>query len=108
MGAQTQTTSPEFYHVSERDVILPQDGRFELTVKGKAAIAVADSVIGGSTVDLEDRWFSPTWQYAMDFTMISENRGLWNPKYPGVSKGSIEMWVEMVDSTEASSKKSTP
>jgi hypothetical protein len=44
----------------------------------------------------------------MDTTMVSENRGLWNTAFPGVSKGSVEMWVEMVDSTEASNKKAIP
>jgi len=68
-----------------------------------------EKLIGSTVIDLEDRWHSPAWRHAMDRKqqIPTENRGLINPHLSGQNCGSIEMWVEMIDSVRASDIKAS-
>ena len=67
-----------------------------------------DDTIGSSIIDLEDRWHSEKWRELSDAQMIpTENRGLWNADAPGMSRGSLEMWLEMLDTVKSSDTKAS-
>eukprot|EP00411_Alexandrium_monilatum_P028300 CAMPEP_0175388128 /NCGR_PEP_ID=MMETSP0095-20121207/30221_1 /TAXON_ID=311494 /ORGANISM="Alexandrium monilatum, Strain CCMP3105" /LENGTH=524 /DNA_ID=CAMNT_0016686613 /DNA_START=122 /DNA_END=1692 /DNA_ORIENTATION=+ len=96
-----QTNTPEFYHVEERDIQLPVDSRLEVRVMDYDDMQ--NTMIGSTVIDLEDRWHSTVWRKANEIQRTPlENRPLYTSEYPGKNRGSIEMWIEMVDSTRAS------
>lgn len=104
-----QTNTPEFYRVEERDIKMPEEARLEVTVKSAGSdFSLADPVIGGTVIDLEDRWHSPTWSNSMRLLNIPmESRSLYASEYPGRNCGSLEMWLEMVDSAAAADLKAS-
>eukprot|EP00397_Hematodinium_sp_SG-2012_P002251 GEMP01002257.1.p1 GENE.GEMP01002257.1~~GEMP01002257.1.p1 ORF type:complete len:1429 (+),score=308.39 GEMP01002257.1:138-4424(+) len=100
---QVQTNTPAFYRLEERDIILPDEGELEISLRDYDDVLGFDAIIGSTTIDLEDRWGSRAWREAMDKEQIPcENRGLWTIDAPGQSRGTLEMWVEMLDSVRAS------
>eukprot|EP00403_Amphidinium_massartii_P005454 CAMPEP_0178371604 /NCGR_PEP_ID=MMETSP0689_2-20121128/912_1 /TAXON_ID=160604 /ORGANISM="Amphidinium massartii, Strain CS-259" /LENGTH=1446 /DNA_ID=CAMNT_0019991479 /DNA_START=181 /DNA_END=4521 /DNA_ORIENTATION=+ len=104
---QAATNTPEFYRMEEKDMEFPTDSRLEVSIMDMNDFALRDELIGSTTVDLEDRWFSKTWRKANDKgtsqnQVPKESRSLYTNDYPGVNRGNIEMWVEMCDSVAAS------
>ena len=87
----TQTNTPAFYRVDERNIKLPEEGQLQLEMKSYDDFGL-DDTIGGTYIDLEDRWFSPMWQNAYDKEGIpTESRGMW-AQASTVSRGNIEMY----------------
>jgi hypothetical protein len=113
-------TKPEFYRVEERDIELPRDSRLQIDmfdlesaqdVLGQSAanaLGRNDQIIGSTIIDLEDRWHSRNWQDSARRQQVpTEQRPLMISTLPGHNCGSIEMWVEMLDSVHASDQKAT-
>jgi len=101
--AQFQTNTPEFYRIEERDMELPDDGRLEVRIMDLQDMALSDSLIGSTVIDLEDRWHSQAWRDRNELGLIPvERRSLFTQEVIGKNRGSLEMWVEMVESTRAS------
>jgi len=98
------TNTPDFYHVEERDVQLPYDGRLEVSIMDMEEMSIRGDVLIGSTViDLEDRWHSRTWRKYNEMQIVPlENRSLFTSDVPGKNRGSLEMWIEMVETTKVS------
>jgi hypothetical protein len=105
--AKQGTNTPEFYRVEERDIKLPEDCRLEIKLMDLDTTGVlGDTLIGSTVIDLEDRWHSRQWQTKNKLQNVpTENRSLFTPAYVGVNRGSIEMWVEMIESVQASELK---
>ncbi|CAD7935782.1 unnamed protein product [Amoebophrya sp. A25] len=96
------TNTPTFYRLEERDIRMPEDSQLEVALKDYDG----DMTIGATTVDLEDRWHSDRWRDLQEQQIVpSENRGLWTLDAPGMSRGSINCWVEMLDSVKSSEQK---
>jgi len=97
------TNTPDFYYVEERDIQLPYDGRLEISIMDMDDYATVDGLIGGTVIDLEDRWHSSVWkEHNRLQTVPVEQRSLFTAEVPGKNRGSLEMWVEMIESTKAS------
>ncbi|CAJ1366715.1 unnamed protein product, partial [Effrenium voratum] len=111
--AQFNTNVPSFYRVEERDIVMPQEGRLQVDLfdyqDAFGETINGEKLIGSTVVDLEDRWHSNAWKDAMDRRqqIPTENRALINPQLSGQNCGSIEMWVEMIDSVRASDIKAS-
>jgi hypothetical protein len=93
---------PGFYRLEERDVSMPNESRLELTMKCYEELGLGDPIIGSTVIDLEDRWHSTQWRAKMDQDNVAiENRALWRR---GIAEtgGTVEMWIELVDSFKAS------
>eukprot|EP00746_Dinoflagellata_sp_MGD_P003068 gnl/MRDRNA2_/MRDRNA2_105982_c0_seq1.p1 gnl/MRDRNA2_/MRDRNA2_105982_c0~~gnl/MRDRNA2_/MRDRNA2_105982_c0_seq1.p1 ORF type:complete len:1491 (+),score=316.30 gnl/MRDRNA2_/MRDRNA2_105982_c0_seq1:92-4564(+) len=103
-----ETNTPEFYRVEERDINIPTQAKLQVFVNDYDAFEYNESLVGATTIDLEDRWQSAKWQKASDRGRVPiENRALWTPELPGASRGSLEMWVELIDSVRASDQKAS-
>lgn len=103
-----QTNTPDFYHFEERDVQLPFDSRLEINVMDLEDISSGNtgSLIGSTVIDLEDRWHSRVWRKINRLMILPiESRSLHTSDYPGKNRGSLEMWVEMIETTKASDQK---
>lgn len=106
------TNVPDFREMEEADIELPRDSRLEVTLVDQSTTLLSqqlmnDKVIGSTVIDLEDRWHSDKWQAESKRHRIPvENRPL-QYYYGGRSKnmGSIEMWVDMVSTLDATQKK---
>ncbi|CAL1157277.1 unnamed protein product [Cladocopium goreaui] len=111
--AQFNTNVPSFYRVEERDIVMPAEARLQVDLFDyQDAFGEAingEKLIGSTVIDLEDRWHSASWRDAMDRRqqIPTENRALINPQLSGQNCGSIEMWVEMIDSVRASDIKAS-
>jgi len=107
--AVIQSNNPEFFRMEERDIDMPTQARLEVVMSDLEEMGLAgDTWIGSTIIDLEDRWHSSVWKKAKDRQRVpTENRPLYSSTQPGVNRGSLEMWVEMLDSVEASSTKAT-
>merc|ERR1712226_996877 len=91
-----QTTEPRFFFTEERDVVLPDEKDFEVGLMDLVTIG-SDQLIGSTHIDLEDRWMTKNFREYMSTTpntVPMEYRPLEGGR---VSKGSLEMWIEMVD-----------
>ncbi|CAK0801702.1 unnamed protein product, partial [Prorocentrum cordatum] len=108
--------TPDFYRVEERDIDMPADAQLivelwdkdEPTMLASAVPAVAnsDTLIGSSFIDLEDRWYSKRWNRDMKRQRIcKETRKLTSLKDPLLNNGTIEMWIEMVETDKVSATK---
>lgn len=103
---QMGTTTPDFHRMEARDIQMPEDSRLEVTVRSLQDLALQDPILGGTVIDLEDRWHSGAWQKANRVQMVPvENRPLFSKEQPGKSCGTLEMWVEMIESSEAANMK---
>eukprot|EP00931_Biecheleriopsis_adriatica_P114550 TRINITY_DN9037_c0_g1_i2.p1 TRINITY_DN9037_c0_g1~~TRINITY_DN9037_c0_g1_i2.p1 ORF type:complete len:1451 (+),score=280.29 TRINITY_DN9037_c0_g1_i2:132-4484(+) len=104
--ARPSTNTPEFFRVEERDIKLPEQARLEVTLKSMEELALQDTVIGGTVIDLEDRWHSIGWQRHNKLSSVPiENRSLADAVDPEKTRGSLEMWIEMVAASEAADVK---
>eukprot|EP00929_Paragymnodinium_shiwhaense_P115403 TRINITY_DN8424_c0_g1_i1.p1 TRINITY_DN8424_c0_g1~~TRINITY_DN8424_c0_g1_i1.p1 ORF type:complete len:1795 (-),score=350.07 TRINITY_DN8424_c0_g1_i1:408-5792(-) len=92
---------PRLYITEERDVRLPEEARFEVGLFDFAE-GGTDLLIGRTIVDLEDRWYNLTYQEYMRINKVPiEYRPLEQQDEAALCKGSLEMWLEIVDSTRA-------
>lgn len=100
------TNAPEFYRMEERDIILPDDSRLEISVMDMDDLGLGDTLIGATVIDLEDRWHSPRWITLLRKGIVpQETRSLYTSDYPGKNRGNIDMWVELIESVQASDTK---
>ena len=58
----------------------------------------SDDLIGSTCIDLEDRWFSPSWQQLKKKPL--EHRPLYRMKN-GPAQGTLEVWLDILSSAEA-------
>ena len=56
-----------------------------------------DELIGEASIDIENRYFDPTWQNLENKPI--ETRTFYHPDYED-SQGQITMWLEMFDKNE--------
>lgn len=54
-GAKMAELSPQFNSYFELDCQLPEDWKMEISIMNKAQFVAADSLIGATTIDLENR-----------------------------------------------------
>jgi len=102
------TNTPTFYRVEERDIDMPIDARLQVDLYDYSDIVISEKLIGSTVMDLEDRWHSDNWKLADERRRIPrENRPLFNPAHVGHNCGSLEMWIEMIDTVKASDRKAT-
>jgi len=107
-SAQPNTDEPDFYMTEERDIVLPDDSRLEVRIMDKVAFGT-DAVIGGTIIDLEDRWHSKNWQAANERQEVpKESRPMSTRDEPGKNRGTIEMWIEMLDCQKTVDVKVSP
>eukprot|EP01065_Artemidia_motanka_P035279 TRINITY_DN43190_c0_g1_i1.p1 TRINITY_DN43190_c0_g1~~TRINITY_DN43190_c0_g1_i1.p1 ORF type:complete len:1995 (+),score=668.52 TRINITY_DN43190_c0_g1_i1:104-6088(+) len=95
-GKKANTCDPEFWKCFDLPVHLPNDWRLRITVVDWDRIG-SDDVIGHTTINLEDRWYSK-WRTAVPWH--TEQRPLYKPSSTswstaGESQGTIEMWVDL-------------
>ncbi|KAL8432549.1 hypothetical protein ACSSS7_004546 [Eimeria intestinalis] len=98
------TLNPDFFTLWERDIVFPEESRLEIGVWSaheKLMQQVDDIFMGSTVIDLEERWFSREWQAYMKKNEVPmEYRPL--SRHPnGGETGSLEMWVEIMDSQKA-------
>ncbi|OEH76777.1 c2 domain-containing protein [Cyclospora cayetanensis] len=104
--AENKPTSlnPDFFTMWERDISFPEESRLEISVWSaheKLMQQVDDVFLGSTVIDLEERWFSKEWQGFMHKNEVPmEYRPLRRRPNGGIT-GSLEMWVEMMDSQKA-------
>jgi len=107
-GGQQTNFMPGFYHVEERDIQLPQQGRLQLDMNhladgGFDGFVGKEHLIGSTVVDLEDRWHSDKLKKATQRKRVPvEHRPLIGSGPAGKNGGSLEMRIEMLDSVRAS------
>lgn len=108
MKEAVETSTPAFNIMQERDIELPMDSRFEVTIQHHQELPFSPEVIGNTVIDLEDRWHCQKWRHASDRQMMPvESRNIFQAGTPGANFGSIEMFVEMLESSAASDRKPT-
>jgi hypothetical protein len=101
---QMHTTEPRFFRTEERDVKFPEQSYYEVGLYDFADSAVTDEddMIGKSFVDLEDRWFSKEYQMMVSKNVVPiEYRPMASPKVGSLCKGSLEMWIDLMDASAA-------
>eukprot|EP00922_Rhytidocystis_sp_ex-Travisia-forbesii_P052039 GHVS01077235.1.p1 GENE.GHVS01077235.1~~GHVS01077235.1.p1 ORF type:complete len:892 (+),score=116.78 GHVS01077235.1:2085-4760(+) len=92
---------PSFWRLHEMDLRLPEEARLLLTVKDSNSGIGDDPVVGYTNIDLEDRWFSECWQSMMRSAVVpSEFRNLVKINTEKQSKGTLEMWLELIDTAK--------
>jgi len=84
--------NPDFYKLYELPAVLPGAGLLRIQVYDKDDFK-KDDLIGETTLDIEDRWFSKKYRN-LDEVPI-ERRELYNP-VSSVSQGCIRLWVDIV------------
>lgn len=86
--------------------------RFNIPVQGMADSRFVDSLIGETTIDIEDRWFHKDWQsLGQDSAQVPqtgppkplESRDLMIPTSSN-SQGKIYLWLEILPASEARAK----
>jgi len=98
---KSQLLQPEFWRTEEMDLDLPDKGRLEVSLKDYHDLG--DTLIGSTVIDLEDRWFSRQWRDLMYKGAIpTEFRNLTESVTSQRSKGVVEMWIEMCETSRVS------
>eukprot|EP00923_Selenidium_pygospionis_P045367 GHVN01078366.1.p1 GENE.GHVN01078366.1~~GHVN01078366.1.p1 ORF type:complete len:1136 (+),score=118.27 GHVN01078366.1:709-4116(+) len=97
-----QGVKPEFNRCYQVPVALPNHAIIEVAVMNAGSIK--DEVIGKTHIDIEDRWFHPTFQALMQTDSIPIE--LRNLKLPGqlISYGSLRTWLEIMPHDVAQAK----
>ncbi|CDI81794.1 C2 domain-containing protein, putative [Eimeria acervulina] len=98
------TLNPDFFTMWERDVAFPDESRLEVSVWSaheKLLQQVDDVFLGSTVIDLEERWFSKEWQAFMKKNEVPMEYRPLSRTPNGSVTGSIEMWLEMMDSQKA-------
>jgi len=106
---QYDTNTPTFYRVEERDIDMPVESRLKVDITDFSENPLGgESLIGATVIDLEDRWHSKNWKDADERRRTpKESRPLYNPETKGQNCGSLDMWIELLDSVKASDRKAT-
>jgi hypothetical protein len=92
------TLNPDFFSAFEFPTLIP--GVAELNVEVWDYDGIGDDLIGSTTIDIEDRWFSKEWRMLKKKPI--EWRTLLNPS-SSISQGKIELWVDIMSPSEARS-----
>ena len=94
-NVRPNTVNPDFNFWHELDGMFPCISSLEVAVYDRGY--VTDTLIGSTTIDLEDRWFDKEWRRLRDIQQVPrENRTLFNHSSM-VPQGKVEMWVEMYE-----------
>ena len=94
-NVRPNTINPEFNYWHELDGMFPCISSLEISVYDRGY--VTDTLIGMTTIDLEDRWFDKEWRRLRDVQQVPrENRVLLNNDSM-VPQGKLEMWLEMYE-----------
>jgi hypothetical protein len=102
---QMSTSEPRFFRTEERDLSIPHQSALELGLCDFQDRGVDDPEIGRTVIDLEDRWHTDEFQEFMTKNLVPiEYRPLWSAE-DQLNKGSIEIWIEILDSTVAAEVK---
>jgi len=88
------------FKLYEFDVELPGAPLLKIGLRDQQSFS--SSILGETTVDLEDRWFSPEWkrigaEKASEGVLLKpvETRSLWIPTSQSV-QGTVQMWVDII------------
>ena len=80
------------------DLLIELPGSSKLTIQVMDHDPIfKDELIGETSIDIENRYFDPTWQ-ALENKPV-ETRTLYHPDYKD-SQGEVTMWLEMFDKNE--------
>eukprot|EP00927_Polykrikos_kofoidii_P045598 TRINITY_DN39637_c0_g1_i1.p1 TRINITY_DN39637_c0_g1~~TRINITY_DN39637_c0_g1_i1.p1 ORF type:complete len:1718 (-),score=265.09 TRINITY_DN39637_c0_g1_i1:109-5262(-) len=102
------TVEPRFFHTEERDITLPDQSLFEVGLQDWSENG-DHQLIGKTFIDLEDRWYTELYQEFMKKGVVPlEYRSLEALGDGALSKGSLEMWVEIIDATRAADIQVSP
>lgn len=102
------TSEPRFFTTEERDIQLPDEALFEVGLYDWQEYGTPQ-LIGKTLMDLEDRWFTEDYQeYMKKHQVPIEYRPLLSGDVGSLCKGSLEMWVELLDSQEAAEVRKSP
>ena len=88
---QTDQPNPKFYKVYDFEAVFPGCAPLTINVMDYDEIFGDDS-IGTTSIDLEDRYFSPEWQSIEEKPI--ELRSLYHPS-SSIAQGTVRMWVEI-------------
>lgn len=105
---QMQSVEPRYFRTEEADIHLPEQSYFEIGLFDYQDNG-EDLLIGKSVLDLEDRY------YTREYKLMIQNRKVpieYRPlmcesidpntrEISTISKGSLEMWIELLDTTTA-------
>ncbi len=69
-----KTTEPGFYQRFEFHTAFPGPSQLEIKVYDHDLFRFSDDLVGSTTIDLEDRWFSRHWSTLFSQSSISETR----------------------------------
>lgn len=105
---QLATVEPRFFRTEERDVHLPEEAIFEVGLYDWQDTGAKHELIGKTCIDLEERWYSHAYQSLMKANKVPiEYRPLLNAE-TNLSRGSLEMWVEILNASQAAEIPASP
>jgi len=85
------TLDPDFYERFEIPCTIPGDSSLEIVCWDWDGIG--DDLIGSTTIDIEDRWFSKEWR---KLSLKPLERRTLRTKSSRRSQGKLELWVELM------------
>eukprot|EP01016_Furgasonia_blochmanni_P010684 TRINITY_DN14574_c0_g1_i1.p1 TRINITY_DN14574_c0_g1~~TRINITY_DN14574_c0_g1_i1.p1 ORF type:complete len:601 (+),score=165.02 TRINITY_DN14574_c0_g1_i1:63-1865(+) len=94
---QDNVSNPRFCKRIDIKTTLPGNSQLEIEVWDHDLL-VSDDLIGSTTIDLENRFFSKRWQ-ALKYKPI-ETRKLYHPS-SDMEQGRIRLWVEIIPQDDA-------
>jgi len=94
---QMNTIEPMFFRTEESDLAFPEEALFEVGLYDWLN-GSSDPMIGRTTIDLEDRWYSAKFQECLKQSKVPIEYRPMISDSQHISKGSLEMWVEVLDS----------
>ena len=105
---QMQCVEPRYFRTEEADIHLPEQSYFEIGLFDYQDNG-EDLLIGKSVLDLEDRYYTREYKLMMHNRKVPiEYRPLMcesldpnTREVSTISKGSLEMWIELLDTTTA-------
>eukprot|EP00741_Cyanophora_paradoxa_P022431 tig00021489_g21657.t1 len=87
-----ETLQPDFYRYFEFQTTLPGAGDLKISVMDYDRLK-SDDLIGETTIDLENRWYSEEWKQMPAKPL--EVRSLWSPS-SATAQGKLECWVDIM------------
>ncbi|CAJ1361655.1 unnamed protein product, partial [Effrenium voratum] len=105
---QMQAVEPRYFRTEEADINLPEQSYFEIGLYDYQENG-EDLLIGKSVLDLEDRFYTRDYMIMMKNKkvpieyrpLISETVDANTQEVSKISKGSLELWIELLDTTTA-------
>eukprot|EP00494_Astrolonche_serrata_P024733 UN24993 len=94
-----KTMQPLFHEAFEWRIRLP--GPSELKIEVWDWDGIGDDMIGGCSIDIEDRWFSKAWRKLDKTSRPVEWKPLFNPKNQKQPYGKLKFWLDMWTMNEA-------